>query len=92
MRQIFKRIDVEIVGAAGQEGTERRPIVFVDNGAGVRRRQAVLPQDRYDGGSGEGAHGAAPARIDTMLSGDVSGVSSSAARVIASVWSVMWRL
>ena len=59
MRQIFKRIDVDIVGAAGQEGAERCPIVFVDNGAGVRRRQAVLPQDRQDVGAGEGAHDAA---------------------------------
>ena len=59
MRQIFERNDVDIVGAAGQEAVERCPIVFVDNGACVRRRQAVLPQDRYDGGSGEGAHDAA---------------------------------
>ena len=29
MRQIFERIDVDIVGAAGQEGVERCPIVFV---------------------------------------------------------------
>ena len=42
MRQIFERNDVDIVGAAGQEGAERCPIVFVNNGAGVRRRQAVL--------------------------------------------------
>ena len=42
MRQIFKRIDVDIVGAAGQEGVERCPIVIVDNGAGVCLRQAVL--------------------------------------------------
>ena len=56
MSPLFTRIDVEIVGAAGQEGTERRPIVFVDNGAGVRRRQAVLPQDRQDGGAAEGDH------------------------------------
>jgi hypothetical protein len=48
MRQIFERIDVDIVGAAGQEAVERCPIVFVNNGAGVRRRQAVLPQDRQD--------------------------------------------
>jgi hypothetical protein len=48
MRQIFERNDVDIVGATGQEGAERCPIVFVDNGAGVRRRQAVLPQDRQD--------------------------------------------
>jgi hypothetical protein len=44
MRQIFERIDVDIVGAAGQEGAERYAVVFVDNGAGVRFRQAVLPQ------------------------------------------------
>ncbi len=58
----------------------------------ARFRLAVLPQDGWDGGAGEGAHSAAPARVDTMLSGDLSGVSSSAARVIASVWWVMWRL
>ena len=33
MRQIFERIDVDIVGAAGQEGAERCAVVFVDNGA-----------------------------------------------------------
>jgi hypothetical protein len=38
MREIFERNDVDIVAAAGQEGAERCPIVFVDNGAGVRRR------------------------------------------------------
>jgi hypothetical protein len=59
MRQIFKRIVVDIVGAAGQEGAERCPIIFVDNGASVRFRQAVLAQDREDGGAGEGAHDAA---------------------------------
>ena len=52
MRQIFERNDVVIVGAAGQEGAERCPIVFVDNGAGVRFRSAVLPQDRQDVGAG----------------------------------------
>ncbi|HXO90279.1 MAG TPA: hypothetical protein VN849_05755 [Stellaceae bacterium] len=52
MRQIFERIDVDIVGAAGQEGAERCAVVFADNGAGVRFRQAVLPQDRQDGGAG----------------------------------------
>ena len=55
MRQIVERIDVDIVGAAGQEAVERCSIVFVNNGAGVRRRQAVLPQDRQD----VGAHDAA---------------------------------
>ena len=45
MRQIFKRIDVEIVGAAGQEGTERRPIVYVDNGAGVPVRVVAVNHD-----------------------------------------------
>jgi len=55
MRQIFERIDVDIVGAAGQEGVERGPIVSVDDGAGVRLRQAVLPQDCQDGGAGEGS-------------------------------------
>ena len=71
MRQIFERIDVEIVGAAGQEAVERYPIVLVNNGTGVRRRQTVLPQDRYDGGSGEGAHPPAVLRgagMDTTLS------------------------
>jgi hypothetical protein len=34
MRQIFKRIDVDIVGATGKEGVERCPIIFVENGAG----------------------------------------------------------
>ena len=42
MRQIFERVVVDLVGAAGQEGVERCPVVFVDNGAGVCLRQAVL--------------------------------------------------
>ena len=52
MRQIFEWNDVDIGGAAGQEGVERCAIVFVDDGASVRRRQAVLPQDRQDGAAG----------------------------------------
>ena len=88
MRQSFERNDLDIVGAAGQEGVERCAIVFVDDGAGVPFRQAVLPQDRQDGGAGEGAHyGAVRPRIGTTLSAIGLDASSSAARVIASVWS-----
>ena len=59
MRQIFERIEVDIVDAAGQESVERGPISFVDNGVGARFRQAVLPQDRQDGGASERVHDAA---------------------------------
>src|SRR4030081_2911670 len=81
MRQIFERIDVDILGAAGQEGAERCPIVFVDNGACVRRRQAVLPQDRYDGGSGEGArNGSVRPRIGTSLTASHASPAMKATR------------
>ena len=91
MRQIFERIGVDIVGAAGQEGVERRHLVipgaeFVENGESVRFRSAVLAQDRYDGGSGECAHnGAVRPRIGTTLPAVGLDASSNAARVIASV-------
>jgi hypothetical protein len=91
MRERTERFDVDVVGAAGQEGIARRHLVvvgaeFVENGESVRFRSAVLPQDRHHRGASKGAHnGAVRPRIGTTLSAIGFAASSSAARVIASV-------